>query len=655
VNCFKCDTALGADVKFCEGCGQPQSDQAARSNPEQDMLLGRTVAGRYRIIEKIGEGGMGTVFRADQLSLKRTVALKVLKPEVSDNASALRRFNAEAEMVAKLNHPNTVGIYDFGQDNDGSLFIAMEYIEGLSLRTVLRNQGVLEPARAVHIAVQIAASLADAHQNGIVHRDLKPDNVMMQSRGKAHDVVRVLDFGIAKLRDNDGQAMTAVGDLLGTPQYMAPEQIRGNTLDGRTDVYALAAILYEMVTGRLVFESENVAGYLSMHLMDTPIAPSQRRPDLGLATELDRLVLAGLAKQPERRLASMDLMIERLTALDCAMPARHPSCSDLPQPVLATDVPSKGHSTEVRTKNFDRSTVPLLESIAPRTQILSASVVAAATTPLPAHATTAAMVRQTATPPSSNLLDDDDAGRTTAYLTPAHLEFAEDAGSAAMSIQKKSRRTALAVLGVASFAVIGGGSWYALHQSSSAISSLAPIASTTDARTVALAIAGDARAADGPTASRAPTLGIGLAGDIFTGVGFQLLVPPGFDNGEPAVYGDQVTYSWYSKDKLIFIVVQPSTSDDNQADLVPRLKKFAEDWSFEYVNHGTKHIADEDRLQVEFTSSTKLDSVGKGGRADGVIYETPTHRVAVFLVYPPAQLARIVQFRDELFTSRVTW
>src|SRR6185295_10212744 len=149
---------------------------------------------------------------------------------------------AEAEAVAKLNHPNTVGIYDFGQDSDGSLFIAMEYIEGRSLRSVIHAEAPMPPARALAIALQISAALADAHAQGIVHRDLKPDNVMLQDRGRQRDVVRVLDFGIAKLRDENRQsqlAMTQAGDMLGTPQYMSPEQIRGEHIDGRTDIYAL--------------------------------------------------------------------------------------------------------------------------------------------------------------------------------------------------------------------------------------------------------------------------------------------------------------------------------------------------------------------------------------------------------------------------------
>lgn len=281
-------------------------------------LIGREIAGRYRVLALLGEGGMGAVYRGEQISLKRTIAIKVLRPELSRDPALVRRFNTEAELVAKLSHPHTVNIYDFGQDADGSLFIAMEYLEGRSLREAMTKEGPLPPWRALAIAQQIAASLSDAHSRGIVHRDLKPDNVMLTERGKDKDVVRVLDFGIAKLRDDDRQtvnAMTRAGDLIGTPQYMAPEQIRGEQVDGRTDVYALGAMLYEMITGRLPFEGPTVMAILSKHLTDTPQPPTVRRPDLGLPPVLDGLVMSALAKDPNQRQPTMERFGEDLAAM----------------------------------------------------------------------------------------------------------------------------------------------------------------------------------------------------------------------------------------------------------------------------------------------------------------------------------------------------
>ena len=338
--CPYCRAPLGVDGRFCPACGKalvPTETQAQDSSPLQSALIGREIAGRFRILAKLGEGGMGAVYRGEQISLKRAVAVKVLRPELSQNQMLLRRFSAEAEAVAKLDHPSTVKVYDFGQDTDGSLFIAMEYIEGGSLRDAMRA-GALPGPRALAIALQVSASLADAHAQRIVHRDLKPDNVMLQDKGRARDIVRVLDFGIAKLRDDSRatqQAMTQAGDMLGTPQYMAPEQIRGDAIDGRTDVYALGCLIYEMVTGRLPFEGSSVMAILTKHLTDTPMPPSQRRPDLGLPPVIDQLALAGMAKEPASRPPTMERYGEMIAnALAVIDPNRSGVLTPQPTPGL---------------------------------------------------------------------------------------------------------------------------------------------------------------------------------------------------------------------------------------------------------------------------------------------------------------------------------
>ncbi len=330
MNCPNCKAANAEDARFCGSCGQTLAatdssnpKMAAAGFGEAPSLIGREIAGRYRIEAKLGEGGMGAVYKAQQISLKRTVAVKLLRPEVAGSQMLLRRFNAEAEAVAKLSHPNTVNIYDFGQDSDGALFIAMEFIEGKSLRDVVQQEAPLPLRRALVIAAQVAASLTDAHAHQIVHRDLKPDNVMLQGRGRQKDVVRVLDFGIAKLRDENRQsqlAMTQAGDMLGTPQYMSPEQIRGEQVDGRTDIYSLGGLLYEMVTGRLPFEAPTVMALLSKHLMETIVPPSQRRPDLNLPPAIDSLILHAMAKDPAARPATMEQFGEELNALLAMFP-----------------------------------------------------------------------------------------------------------------------------------------------------------------------------------------------------------------------------------------------------------------------------------------------------------------------------------------------
>ncbi len=317
MECPHCHAPLAADSRFCGACGRAAMPTASDSRlPIVDpmaRMIGQEIAGRFRVVALLGEGGMGAVFRAEQLSLKRTVALKLLKPSLAASSSLIQRFNAEAQAVAQLNHPNTVGIYDFGA-HDGMLFIAMELIEGRALRDLVHREAPLPPPRALMIAIQVAASLADAHAHGIIHRDLKPDNVMLQQRGKASDIVRVLDFGIAKLRD-DAHGMTRAGDIMGTPQYIAPEQAKGDAIDGRTDVYALGCMLYEMLSGRLPFESDSVMALLAAHVSKPVIPISQRRPDLHIPPALDALVVAAMAKDPGLRPPTMEAFGEHMSAI----------------------------------------------------------------------------------------------------------------------------------------------------------------------------------------------------------------------------------------------------------------------------------------------------------------------------------------------------
>ncbi len=345
MRCPHCGVDKSDEARFCGACGraaagtEPSYKELTGAVPVQAPdLIGREIGGRYRVLSKLGEGGMGAVYRGEQISLKRTIAIKVLRPELSRDPGLVRRFNTEAELAAKLSHPHTVNIYDFGQDADGSLFIAMEYLEGRSLRQAMTQDGPLPPWRALAIVQQIAASLSDAHRHGIVHRDLKPDNVMLTERGKDKDVVRVLDFGIAKLRDDQTvNAMTRAGDLIGTPQYMAPEQIRGEPVDGRTDVYALGAMLYEMVTGRLPFEGPTVMAILSKHLIDAPELPTSRRPDLGLPPLLDGLIMSALAKDPAQRQPSMDRLGDDVAMLYAQLGG--PRSAMMPTPQVATTQP----------------------------------------------------------------------------------------------------------------------------------------------------------------------------------------------------------------------------------------------------------------------------------------------------------------------------
>jgi serine/threonine-protein kinase len=405
--CPSCGAKITSDARFCGGCGAAIASTeptSGGSGLESADAAGREIAGRYRVLAKLGEGGMGAVYRAEQISLKRVVALKLLKPELSADPGLVRRFNAEAEMAARLNHPNTVTLYDFGQDADGSLFIAMELIEGRSLREVMHHEGPLSVPRAVAIAAQVCSSLADAHARGIVHRDLKPDNVMLSARGRESDVVRVLDFGIAKLRDAQGDItampMTQAGDLLGTPQYMAPEQIRGERVDPRTDVYALGAMLYEMVTGRLPFEAPTLMAILSKHLTEMPVPPCERRADLAIPRAISDLVIACLAKEPERRPASMDQLAGSLEPL-ATSPAARAAAAPRPAPGPAPSVVSAPPGVPRRLATPTPGSTPRLQP-APMTPSPAMAAAPAAAAPPAAHGPPAPMpARGPGTPPPS--------------------------------------------------------------------------------------------------------------------------------------------------------------------------------------------------------------------------------------------------------------
>jgi serine/threonine-protein kinase len=283
---------------------------------DHDLLVGRTIAGKYVVDNLIGTGAMGAVFRARQIALEKTVAIKVMHGENADDPAFAARFHREAKAASRLNHPNSIQVLDFGAEPDGLLYIAMEYLDGRSLHTVLREEWPLAPARIADILMQTLAALAVAHDMGVVHRDLKPENVMVLSGtdddGRPKDIVKVCDFGIAKItdprayrgngeRDSDGPVTTA-GFLVGTPEYMSPEQGRGEKLDLRSDLYSVGVILFEMLTKRAPFDAENAIGIVLKHITEEPPAPSQLVP--GVDPRLDAIALRALRKFREERYPS---------------------------------------------------------------------------------------------------------------------------------------------------------------------------------------------------------------------------------------------------------------------------------------------------------------------------------------------------------------
>ncbi len=266
-----------------------------------DPLLGMMIADRYRIIEPIGRGGMGVVYKVEHARIGKLIALKLLSGALARDPALVARFEREAAMVSQLSHPNTVQVFDFGHA-DGLVYLAMEYLRGSDLGHVIRESGALDLDRAGRVVIQICSSLAEAHERGIVHRDLKPENVMVLGTGQSMEFVKVLDFGLAKLREStETMNLTLRGAIVGTPYYMPPEQIRGEPVGPAGDVYALGALMYSCLTGDVVFDGANQIAIFSKHLTMAPEPPSSRAPGRSIPPGIDRIVLKALAKDPAQR------------------------------------------------------------------------------------------------------------------------------------------------------------------------------------------------------------------------------------------------------------------------------------------------------------------------------------------------------------------
>ena len=295
-------------------------DRAARANaPEVDDLVGKLLDGRFRILERLGAGGMGTVYKAVQSPLDRLVALKVLNPNYDSNRDPgfQHRFFLEASVTSKLKHPNTITVIDYGKTPDGIYYIAMEFVEGITLAQVLTTEGALPWKRGLYISQQIGRSLREAHRIGVIHRDLKPANVMICTEETENDLVKVLDFGLVKSFLPEGPLsppeakvnLTQAGVFLGSPQYMAPEQAR-NVADPRSDIYSLGVMMYQMLMGRPPFFAEQSIDVIVMHMRELPPPFLYLRPDLEIPGEVEALVMKCLAKDPEQRYQSMDELLE---------------------------------------------------------------------------------------------------------------------------------------------------------------------------------------------------------------------------------------------------------------------------------------------------------------------------------------------------------
>ena len=286
---------------------------------KQEALVGRTIAGKYCLETLVGEGAMGAVYRARQTTLGTTLAIKVLHQQLAGEPMFAARFLREAQAASRVDHPSSMRVIDFGEEPDGLLYIAMEYVAGKTLAKIIEEASPLPVARIVDIACQALAALAVAHDLGVIHRDLKPENIMVlegaDDEGRTHDIVKVCDFGVAKLLEGGtrGPSVTAEGVVVGTPEYMSPEQARGETLDARSDIYAMGVLLFHLMTGKVPFDSSTAFGTAFMHVNDEPTRPRLLNP--GVDSRLEAICLKAMRKRPEDRFASARELRGELRAL----------------------------------------------------------------------------------------------------------------------------------------------------------------------------------------------------------------------------------------------------------------------------------------------------------------------------------------------------
>src|SRR5215831_10995437 len=312
--CPSCHKIYPSDYNVCP------ADQTALQN-SQEFQPGMIIHNKYEILARIGIGGMGAVYRGRHLTFNEVCAIKILNDSIAGDKNFLQRFQTEAVVTRKLRHPNAVRVDDFDYTDDGRPFIVMELVEGRNIGEVLQNEGPLPVSRAVRIASQVAQALGAAHKLGFVHRDIKPGNIVLTTNDQGKEMSKVLDFGIAKLRQSPGEAqsgvtMTSTGMVVGTPLYMSPEQFMGKKageeIDGRTDLYSLGVVLYQMVTARLPFEGDTLYAIMMQHIQGTVVPPEEVAPELHIPSALSKVILKAIDKSRESRFQTADEFIAAL-------------------------------------------------------------------------------------------------------------------------------------------------------------------------------------------------------------------------------------------------------------------------------------------------------------------------------------------------------
>lgn len=319
--CPYCSETILASAKKCKHCGEWLS-KSGKSSSDSFAVLKNALASRFEILEEIGRGGMSVVYKANQINLNRTIALKILPSQFTHDLEFLERFHREAGAAAQLNHPNIVTIYDEGVEN-GVHFIAMEYVDGKNLHTIIRERGSISGEETKQLLIPIAEGLGYAHSMGMIHRDIKSSNILIG--GKSRPVLT--DFGIA--RASESSQLTRTGTVLGTPEYMSPEQAKGENTDARSDIYSLGVVMYECLTGQLPFQTENVLGTIHKITHKSPTPPSGLKSDI--TVEMENVVLCCLEKKISDRYSKCEDLIEALEKDEDEQPAEKKPTSSKPE------------------------------------------------------------------------------------------------------------------------------------------------------------------------------------------------------------------------------------------------------------------------------------------------------------------------------------
>ncbi|MEO6955087.1 MAG: serine/threonine-protein kinase [Polyangia bacterium] len=318
--CALCLVDYPDAIEFCPSDGAKLPPVRGEAKALRDPLVGSTIDGRYFIDAVIGEGGMGLVYSARHAIIDKRVAIKVLRKEAAADESSAHRFLAEAKAASKIDQRNIVDITDFGVLPDGHAYFVMELLDGITLGRIISKQGPMTPAAVVSFAIQVARGLSAAHGKGIIHRDLKPENIFLLERDGIHDFVKIVDFGIARDASST-KRVTVAGMVMGTPEYMAPEQASGQETDHRVDQYALACMMYEALTGSVPFAGENSMQTLTKHVFEAVQPPSVRRPDFMIPPPLEAVIMKSLQKNRDDRYADMDAMMRGMQAIEPEMHA----------------------------------------------------------------------------------------------------------------------------------------------------------------------------------------------------------------------------------------------------------------------------------------------------------------------------------------------